>query len=758
MRPSSLKHTPNIDIYSKLNDFALTNCTNSFDKYSSFFRDMQQNREVISKVGNQKKLSSNQSAQQRLILTSYINEIIVLRSKMLFGKESFNCKIDFAWSDTIREKQYQSNNINFEYYNALFNLAVIYYILGLEIGAESKDDKNIKKDAITNFKKALCLFRIIKNEAYNSINQGELPIDLYPTHLEYCERMCIIAGQKYILEVAEIASKKEYSLHAKLLCCIVDNYNKAFSLCNTSPTNQGGTSEFRNYLNNRLFFYKFLMYAKLRDAALRKFDETGNGYGEALYFQGAGVQELFECQKNIQDCGNHVNVNNFNKTLNEEQLRGQEMLDKNDRIYHQPTPKPGSIKLEKRDLMVPVLPDDLFIGENKQKFKDKYNQLCYGMDSLVPPLTRDMVQRFRVNIGGYLQENINQYESEKTIMYFLQNLRLPRHLIERKKEGEKGSGKFPPQLWEKITKIQKIGGCLALTGMMQTIMNKSQYLISNLQNTLNSFQKEEDDDNYQRQRFKNAWVRKPSNDINFKFVGPIQNYIQNLQNTRKFDQEQNDEILNNAKNFEILMFTKAKLESDIPGDQKGLNKLSNDEEKIKNEINKLYELSDKCMEIINPIYEDLNEDGIIMPSFIEVLAKKTTEEAIIKKYKEDCEQKFVKLRELTEEVKKQKNNVNNLVQKIGPNLGGGNKYGLSQETMNYFKDIDQKANLYMNMYEKVKKGDNYYNGLKQKIEEIIQASNKWMISRNEEKKVLIETINKGQKKGGYISGPSSSFI
>ena len=34
--------------------------------------------------------------------------------------------------------------------------------------------------------------------------------------------------------------------------------------------------------------------------------------------------------------------------------------------------------------------------------------------------------------------------------------------------------------------------------------------------------------------------------------------------------------------------------------------------------------------------------------------------------------------------------INNLVQKIGPNLEGGNKYGLSQETLNYFKDIDQK--------------------------------------------------------------------
>ena len=758
MRPILLKRTTNIDIFSKLNNFALTNCSNTIDKYSCFFRDMQQNREVISKVGNLKILTSSQMTQQKIILTSYINEIIVLRSKMLFGKESYNCTIDFNWTDTIKEKQYKSNNINFEYCNALYNLAVIYYILGLDLGSSSKDDKNIKKEATNNLKKALCLFRLLKNQAYTLLKEGELPIDLYPTHLEYCERMCIVDGQKIILELAETLSKNEFSLHAKLYCCIVDNYNKLYTLSNTSPINQGGTSEFRNYLNNRIYFYKYLMYSKLKDAALKKFNETGKGYGEALYFQGKGVQELMECQKSIDNCGKNVNIENFNKILKEEQLKGQEMLEKNERIYHQGSPQPGSIKLEKKDLMNPILPEDLFIEENKKKFKDKYNQLSAGLDSLVPPLTKDMVQRFRVKMGQYLKENINQCESEKSIMFFIQNLRLPNHLIVRKKEGEKDLGKFPPNLWEKISKIQKIGGSIALNGIMQTIMNKSNFLISNLQNTLNSFKKEEEDDNYQRQRFGNNWIRKPSNALNVKYIGAIQNYIQNLYKTRKFDQNQNDEILKNVKSFEILSLSKSELEAKIPGDKKGLNKLSADEEKIRKEILNLYNLSDKCMEIINPIYEDLNEDGNIIPIFIDVLGKKTTEEAIYKKYEENYDNKFIKLKELTEQVKKQKNVINNLVQKTGLNSTGVNNYGISEEVMNYFKDIDQKANLFLNIYDKIKKGENYYNGLHHKIEEVIQSSNKWMITRNEEKNVLIEAINKGPKMGGYISGPPSSFI
>ena len=758
MRPSVLKNPINVDIFTKLNDFALKYGTSSLDKYTNLFREMQQNREVMSKIGTIKNPTSDQISQQRHILTSYINQLIVVRSKIIFGNLSYNCKIDFKWTDTIKEKQWKSHKINFEYYNALYNLAVVYYMIGLELGANSKEDKNIKKDAVNHFKKAVYLFRLLKNEAYLAIDQSELPYDLYPTHLEYCEKLSLIAGQKYILQIAEFTSKKEYLLQAKILCCILDYYNKAYSLSNTSPNSYGGSNEFRNYLNNRIYFYKYLMYSKLKDSAMKKFEEKGDGFGEALYFQGMAVQELIECQKTINECGNHVNIENFNKTLIQEQTLGQDLYDKNDRIYRQPLPQPGSIKIEKKDLMNPMVPDDLFLGENKTKLKDKYYQLSSGLDCLVPQMTREQIQKFRNRIDSYLRENIGQCETEKTIMFFIQNLRLPMHLIERKKEGDNNIGRFPIPLWEKINKIQKMGGSMGLSGKMQTIMNKSNYLINQLQHTLNTFKKEEADDNQQRQKYGNdCWIRKPSNEINFKYIGAIQTYIQNLQNTRKFDQKQNDDILKNAENFEILGYSKEKFENNIPGDKQGLNKLSADEEKIKNEISKLYQLSDQCMEIINPIYEFINEDENIIPVFVEILEKKTTEEAVYKKFKEDYDGKIEKLKQITEEVKKQKNEVSSMVQKYGQKISGNNGYGISDEAKKYFSQIEEKVNLFLHINEKIQKGENYYNGLYQKIEELIRASNKWMTSRSEEKNALIDAIKNGNIKKPYSSGKSSVF-
>ena len=745
MRPTNLKRTPATDIYSKLNEFALKYGTYSMDKYSNIFREMNQNREVISKISALGGLTPEQTDQQRLILTAYINQLIVIKSKMLFGRESYSCKLDFVWTDTIKQKNWKSHNINFEYYNVLYNLAAVYYILGLESGANSKEDKNIKKEAVNHFKKALSLFRILKDEAYASISQSELPYDLYPNHLEFCEKLCLIAGQKYILQIAEITSPKEHLLQARLACCILDHYNKAFSLSNTPPVTYGGSSEFRNYLNNRVFFYKYVMYSKLRDSSMKKFSEKGEGFGEALYFQGMAVQELLECQKTINNCGNHVNIENFNHTLLEQQGFGQDLLDKNERLYHQATPQPGSIKIEKKDMMNPILPEDLFIGENKKKFKDKYNELNNGLDSLIPQSTREQINNFKRKIDSYLRENIGQCESEKTILFFIQNLRLPMHLTQRKKAGENDIGRFPIPLWEKIQKVQQMGGIMGLSGKMQAIMNKSNYLINQLSRTLNSFKKEEEDDNQQRQKYgDNRWIRKPSKDINFKYIGTIQNYIQNLQNTSKFDQKQNDDILNNSQKFEILGQSKEKLESNIPGDKEGLNNLSSDEERIKNEIDKLYNLSDKCMELINPIYEILNNDEVIIPLFVDVLERKTTEDAVYKKFIDENEPKIAKLKEITQEVKNQKNEISTLVQKYGQKIYGNNGYGISEEAKKYFHDIEEKVKSFMHINEKIQKGESYYNNLYQKIDEVIKASNKWMISRNEEKKALIDAINKGQ--------------
>ena len=64
---------------------------------------------------------------------------------------------------------------------------------------------------------------------------------------------------------------------------------------------------------------------------------------------------------------------------------------------------------------------------------------------------------------------------------------------------------------------------MALNEIMRNIKGKYDYMVSNLENTLNSFKNEENDDNSMRQKYGNKWIRKPSNVLNVKFIQAIKN-------------------------------------------------------------------------------------------------------------------------------------------------------------------------------------------------------------------------------------------
>ena len=58
------------------------------------------------------------------------------------------------------------------------------------------------------------------------------------------------------------------------------------------------------------------------------------------------------------------------------------MHDLNNRIYHQEVPKPENLVFEKNNMMSAILPNDLFINENKDKIKTEENIYCPDLDLL----------------------------------------------------------------------------------------------------------------------------------------------------------------------------------------------------------------------------------------------------------------------------------------------------------------------------------------------------------------------------------------
>ena len=731
-----------IDMDSKLKEFVIKNYDNESltEGVKGFFAELTQNRNVISQMGETQD-SIDQLKQNINIITSYLNQILAIKQKMTFGKEDYSCKIEFTWNDTIKNSTWHSYNIWFEIYNTLFNLATSYYSLGLGV-SKAAMEKNGHKEANKYFKNAMYLYNVIKEEVMTKIIEKEVPYDLFPNHMEYCMAMCEIKGQIEIYQIAKETSPKEFSLHSKLLLTVSQLYSKAKSLSENPQTKKGSSEYIVTYLENRIHYYKGLMCKELRENSKKKYEETGQGYGEMLVYQGLFVQSLLECQKTIKKCGNLVNVENFEKELDEEKKVGQELEDYNSRLFHQNVPNPEELVFEEKNMMGMALPENLYIRENAEKAKKDEKINCPDLELLVRKEIKNMINNYKNKMNEFISKNLDNYENEGTINNFVQNLFLPKNITQRPEEANENDipNEFPPQLWEKIEQVQQMGGTMTLNRIMQGIMNKSNYLINQCENLLKSLEAEDRDDTMCRQKFREKWIREPSQKLNFKLVQAAQQYINNLQKTKQFDQQENNEIMEKAHYFEQILLPREQLINKIPRREDLQTKELPEEKEIRDEILKLYEIGDRCMKVINPIFADLNDDSVIVGEFIQVLEKKTTEQAIYEKFKEQYEAKFKDLKTLNEEVKKQKEVVNNVVQKNSQKIREKPQKNISNEAMNYFRMLDQYANMFMQKYEKLMKGDKYYNGLNEKISSLVKMGNDWMIKRSDEKNAILSTI------------------
>ena len=189
---------------------------------------------------------------------------------MIFGKEKYCCKIQFDWSDTIKGGHIKSYCIEFEIYNSLFNLAVLYYCYGLNLAHNEAATKEIRKESTISFKKAIYVFNLLKEEANKKINPKELPLDLNELHLEYCIFLCEIEGQIQIYKIAKETNPKDFVLHSKLLLGISNLYSKTYDLVNKMKYKKGEIDNMSLYFDNRAKYYKAEMFRDLKNENKKK--------------------------------------------------------------------------------------------------------------------------------------------------------------------------------------------------------------------------------------------------------------------------------------------------------------------------------------------------------------------------------------------------------------------------------------------------------------------------------------------------------
>ena len=135
---------------------------------------------------------------------------------------------------------------------------------------------------------------------------------------------------------------------------------------------------------------------------------------------------------------------------------------------------------------------------------------------------------------------------------------------------------------------------------------------------MKSLEAEDKDDQMCRQRYRDKWIRQPSQKLNFKLVQGAMNFLNSLNNTKKYDSQEQNDIMNEARYYEELLLPREQLINRIPRKDELQEKETPEETEVHEAILKLYELGDKCMQIINPIFSELNDDTVIVGQFIEI--------------------------------------------------------------------------------------------------------------------------------------------
>ena len=740
MKPIKLKMSCETDISSHLIEFVSQNYGQESvtQELQNYFSDFNQIRNIIAM--NKDEENTIKDLTSTLNFTKkYLNHLVAIKSKMVFGPQPNSLNINFKWNDTITGSVWGSYDINFEYYNVLFNIASLYFYLGYLKSSSPNIDKLLRKEAIKDYKYSLYLFSIIRDEAKNKIEQRELPLDLYPAYCDYCAALCVAYGQIEIVKIAEETSPKELALRGKLLMGTAENFNKAYLLSNGEQAKLGGNDSYRNYLLNRYFYYKSLAFKKMAEIHLKKFDEKGLGYGEALVYQQQSIIALEESQKTLNFCEGLVDIDQFNILLTNEKKLESKMADLNHRIYHQFTPDPNKINLETKILMTPLTIDNLYIKENEAKFRDDRLIYCEDLDFLTPKEIRPMLENYKSQMTNFMQHYLSKFENEDSIKKFIDNFNLPTKLTFKplNKDDENSLG-IRADLWEKINQAQQLGGGFYLSNSMKKLLKKSNDLIESLNLLLSDINKEENEDNYYRNKVGDQWVINPSNTLNTNYIQTIKNFIEKLNQARDSDIKEDNKLNENPSFFDELTFTKNQMEQKLLQLGHVNAEMTPEEKKMREEIIKLYNLSDKLNNIISPILKEIKSGNGAIPYFSEVLLNRMTDKSVFEITKEKYLKQLQPLEGINNEIKTQMKKINDLIPTISDNsmfpMGDNSARG------QYFGNLENLSSIFFEKVQKIKTMENYYSDFENKINNLMRTVKDWLEHRKEEKNMLLGTL------------------
>ena len=732
MIPTKFKQPQEINIKNKLLEYFTKLAIKDTD-LMNFADQLQQSRTVISNLKityeNLEKVETLRS-----VLTAYISDLNALKSKISFG-DSNGINIEFIWNDTFKNKTWKSKNIEFEYYNSIFNLASCYFMIGSYRLKFLERNNSNDSTTIKQFRYAYYLFDLIKREASQKIEKENLPYDLHPDCAELCSYLSMIKAQLTYIEIGE-SQKKYYEYLGKNYNGIVSLYKKCCDLCNKEPLKSIGDAKYIKYLNNRIFFFKGKMYLKLKEKEIESFNKDGKRYKYALSYQALAVMNLTECQKTINEFNIYTDVKEFNEFLAKEQKEGEDMYEKNINIYHDGEIDLSNEIIEEIIKIEPLNPQDLFIENLKPELNSDYYNKIQILNKIIDPKIKAKIDKIREQMKQLFTSSISDLENENTVNLFIDSFKLPKKLISNDEEENLTFNiQLPLDLWKKIETVQNLGGNIGLITAIQNIINHSEYTLKILNETLTEVNNEERDDFSLRNQFgEKKWVITPSNQINKTIVVSLNNHIKNLTQTNKLDHQQKNEVLNNSEQFQILSESQGTLNKRIPGSKITKSNLNKEEIETKKKILHLKELCKDLENMKKSLLNYIETDNKILHLFYD---DKYDENTIFNSQKGEINIRINEIKKKSDEIKKCENEIKVLISQIPP---PNDNIPIPKEAQNFFNNLNTYVDLYMKKYNKFIKAGEYYDKLHQEIYKIIKNAKEFLDKRLEEKKTLFKVL------------------
>jgi hypothetical protein len=314
---------------------------------------------------------------------------------------------------------------------------------------------------------------------------------------------------------------------------------------------------------------------------------------------------------------------------------------------------------------------------------------------------------------------------------------LPKKITYRPFDPREGKSQIPPNLYQKIAQIHQLGGTAFLKNTMKNILNKSDELMQKLNGIMKEIINEENEDNYYRNKLGEQWVINPSNSLNGNYIEKIKSFINQISQSRVYDQKEDNEINANISYYEEIMIPKSQIEEKIAQLSYLKYELTPQEKNLRDEIIKLYSLGEKISTIINNILKEINTET----KAISLLSESTSSDKLQQVFS-IMKDKYVKemepLEEINIEIKNQMKKISEISPSIVDNLNIPREN--RDEVSEFFNSLDKNANYFLDKLQRLKKGENYYIENEKKINILISYTKDWLNKRKEEKKICLGTL------------------